>query len=47
MVTQRDFTEATEYNFWEITVDHRDSGISTVIPSTHLICYQISSNLMT
>jgi hypothetical protein len=32
-VTHRDFTEATECRFWKITVDYRDSGISTVIPN--------------
>jgi hypothetical protein len=32
-VTHRDFIEATECSFWKITVDHRDSGIFTVIPN--------------
>ncbi|MCI09589.1 hypothetical protein A2U01_0030676, partial [Trifolium medium] len=32
-VIHRDFAEATERSFWKITVDHRDSDMSTVIPN--------------
>jgi hypothetical protein len=35
-VTHRDFSKVTECSFWKIIVDHRDSGISTVIPNIHL-----------
>jgi hypothetical protein len=36
-VTHCDFTEATECNFWKITVNYRDSGISTVIANIHIV----------
>jgi hypothetical protein len=29
------FVEATPYSFWKITVDHRNSNISTVKPNYH------------
>jgi hypothetical protein len=35
-VTYHDFTETTECSFWEITVDHCNSGIFRVIPNIHI-----------
>jgi hypothetical protein len=37
-VTHLDFTEATEYSFSKITVDHCDFGSSTVILNIYLVC---------
>jgi Zn-dependent M32 family carboxypeptidase len=34
-VTHHDFTEATECSFWKITVDYRDSSISTELYQTY------------
>jgi hypothetical protein len=41
-VTHRDSTETTECNFCKITVNHRDSNISTVIPNTHYIILKMN-----
>jgi hypothetical protein len=38
-VTHCNFTETTECSFWKITVDHRDSSISTMIPKIYLHCW--------
>jgi hypothetical protein len=44
-VTYSDFAEVTLCGFWKITVDHRDSDISSVIPNTNIMFLPTELNL--